>query len=146
MTGMEGNHVRWNMIQRCTNPKATSYEYYGGRGITICNRWRYGEGGSSGAECFLADMGHRPEGLTLDRRNGDGNYEPSNCYWATWKEQNSNREKRPGLRSFLAPIGVRLPPATKKALESAAKDDSRPVAALAQKIITDWLKANGYLK
>jgi hypothetical protein len=46
----------------------------------------------------------------------------------------------------LAPIGVRLPPATKKALEAAARDDSRPVAALAQKIITDWLKAAGYLK
>jgi hypothetical protein len=90
--------VRDNMLQRCTNPKATSYEYYGGRGISVCNRWRYGEGGKSGSECFLEDMGPRPDGLTLERRDGDRNYEPPNCYWATRNEQNLNRRRRPGIR------------------------------------------------
>ena len=52
MIGRSGEYDRWNnMIQRCTNPKATSYEYYGGRGIAVCDRWRYGENGLSGAEC-----------------------------------------------------------------------------------------------
>jgi hypothetical protein len=74
------------MKQRCLNPKATAYAYYGGRGVTICERWM-------SFDNFLADMGERPEGRTLDRIDPYGNYEPSNCRWATYAEQTHNRRK-----------------------------------------------------
>ena|SRR5688572_24668095 len=74
-----------SMIQRCTNPNALNYKYYGGRGITVCERWMKFEN-------FLEDMGERPApDLSLDRINNDGNYEPSNCEWTFLEIQNSNR-------------------------------------------------------
>jgi hypothetical protein len=75
------------MRLRCFNPKCKSYSYYGGRGITICDRWL---GCPNGFINFLADMGKRPKGMSIDRINVDGNYEPGNCRWATSKEQASN--------------------------------------------------------
>ena len=72
------------MLNRCNDINATGYERYGGRGITVCDRWR-------SFENFLADMGIRPEGRTLDRINNDSGYEFSNCRWATRLEQTHNR-------------------------------------------------------
>lgn len=80
-------YVIWRgMKARCTNPKVASYPTYGGRGVTVCGEW------FASFESFLHDMGQAPAGLSLDRfPNKDGNYEPGNCRWATWREQNGNR-------------------------------------------------------
>lgn len=75
-----------NMISRCHNKKNIFYKHYGGRGISVCQRWR-------NLGNFILDMGKRPEGLTLDRINNDGNYEPTNCKWSTRVEQRANRRE-----------------------------------------------------
>jgi hypothetical protein len=82
----------WNaMRRRCQQLSYCHYAGYGGRGIKVCERWL----GEHGFENFLADMGERPEGKTLDRYpNNDGNYEPLNCRWATAKEQRNNQERK----------------------------------------------------
>lgn len=75
-----------NMIARCKNERRPDYSYYGGRGITVCDRWRHD------FSAFLTDMGPRPsKHHTVDRIEVDGNYEPLNCRWATRKEQTDNR-------------------------------------------------------
>lgn len=79
------------MVNRCHNPNNSSYARYGGNGTTVCDRWRSGEDGKIGFVCFLEDMGERPDGMTLDRIDPAGNYEPSNCRWATIAEQRRNR-------------------------------------------------------
>lgn len=76
---------------RCRNPKNPQFKHYGRRGIKVCDRWRNGEEGKSGFECFLEDMGEKPSSVhSIDRINTDGDYEPANCRWATKKEQNNN--------------------------------------------------------
>jgi hypothetical protein len=87
------------MITRCTNPNDKSYPDYGGRGIAVCDRWR------NSFEAFLTDMGERPDGMTLDRIDGDGDYEPGNCRWATAAEQQRNRRNS----VWLEYAGVGLP-------------------------------------
>ena len=111
---------RWyNMTQRCHNPKATDFAYYGACGIEVCNRWRFGEDGKSGAECFFEDMGRCPNRhLTLDRIDNDRGYFEANCRWAPWSVQANNRREpsrtafeRAGVEFNADGLGVRLNPA-----------------------------------
>jgi hypothetical protein len=77
-------HSWASMRTRCSNPHDLNWYLYGGRGITCCERW--GKFAN-----FLADMGEQPPGTSIDRINGNGNYEPGNCRWATPSEQSKNR-------------------------------------------------------
>ena len=86
MVGTPTYYSWGGMIARCTNKKHNRYKYYGARGITVCDRWRLFEN-------FLADMGVRPEGLTLDRIDNDKGYMPGNCRWATAIVQANNKQK-----------------------------------------------------
>ena len=83
--------VVWSsMRQRCSNPKVRNYDRYGGRGISVCSRWQEFEN-------FLSDMGEAPDGMTLDRIDPDGNYEPGNCRWVspTVQARNTRRQRHP---------------------------------------------------
>ncbi len=73
-----------SMIQRCGNPEDAAFSNYGGRGISVCDRWL-------DFETFLSDLGPRPKGMTLERKNNDAGYSPDNVKWATWKEQSRNK-------------------------------------------------------
>lgn len=74
------------MMTRCTNPNSHKYSDYGGRGITVCERWHTFDN-------FLADMGPRPEGMTLERERVNEGYKPGNCVWATRRRQSNNTRR-----------------------------------------------------
>ncbi len=86
-----GWHVWAQMLQRCINPKDKDYKHYGARGIKVCDRWK-------DAAAFLSDMGQPPRGLTIERVDNNGNYELSNCKWATRMEQSQNTRRSPKNR------------------------------------------------
>ncbi len=109
------------MRTRCTNPRQKDWHSYGGRGISVCSRWDLFEN-------FLADMGECPSGHTLDRINSNGNYEPSNCRWATPQQQSRNT-KRTVLIEF---AGRRL------CLKEWATEIGIPYGALYSRIRYGW--------
>ena len=78
----------WDMRRRCEDPKAHNYRWYGARGIKVCDGWK------NSLVDFVKDVGERPEGTTLDRRDPDGDYSPENCQWVTWREQVENRRPK----------------------------------------------------
>ena len=80
-------HTWLAMRARCNNPNSDEFHRYGGKGITVCARWQ------ESFEAFLADMGERPSGKTIDRIENAKGYEPGNCRWATPREQRMNQER-----------------------------------------------------
>lgn len=112
-TGRTPRHPLYNtwasMKQRCQNPNDKRYPQYGERGIRVCDRWQ-----SFGP--FLSDMGERPQGMSLDRIDGDGDYEPSNCRWATAREQAANKTTVTELRREVAELRAQVAKLTENAL------------------------------
>ena len=84
MSSHSAYHSWWDMMNRCYNSKHKHFKNWGGRGIKVCEYWHK-------LENFIEDMGERPAGLTLERKDNNGNYELKNCIWATMKEQGNNR-------------------------------------------------------
>jgi hypothetical protein len=82
------------MKGRCYRPSYKNFHRWGGRSIKVCERWL--EPNGKGFWSFVADMGERPNGYTLDRKDNDSNYEPSNCRWASWHEQMANTSQNKG--------------------------------------------------
>lgn len=103
--GLSGTpvHKVWKgMLQRCSNPAYTQYKDYGGRGITVCDRWRI-------FERFFEDMGDRPSNKhTLERVENSGNYTPDNCAWVTRTVQNRNQRMREDNKSGVGGVGFHL--------------------------------------
>ena len=88
------------MHTRCSNPNRREWPDYGGRGIRVCRRWS----GRDGFSHFVDDMGERPEGTSLDRKDVNGNYCPENCRWSTPTEQNNNRRNCYALQPLMRSV------------------------------------------
>lgn len=111
------------ILVRCNNKNSTSYEYYGGRGIKVCERW------ANSFENFYEDMGKRPEGMSIDRIDMNGDYCPENCRWASKQVQNSNTRKN----KYIEYRGER------KTLSEWARHYDIPVWKLSQRLLRDKL-------
>lgn len=128
MTGTLEHHSWAGLIQRCTNPKATNFDRYGGRGITVCERWL------ASFEAFLADMGPSPSPAhSVDRIDNDGHYEPSNCRWATRREQATNTRRNlwleiDGVRTLAADV-CRAHGITRQTFSARVRSGMDPVLA-----------------
>lgn len=94
-----------DMKRRCHQPHRPDYVRYGGRGIVVCDEWRFGDGELNGFQCFFRDMGPRPSAQhTLDRKDNDGPYSKENCRWATKVEQGRNTR----TNRFITVQGIRM--------------------------------------
>lgn len=92
-SGQSSEYMIWaSMRQRCYNPKSSAFKDYGQRGITVCERWNLFEN-------FIEDMGPRPQGMTLERKDNSQGYNPDNCKWATRAENNGNKRNNIWLES-----------------------------------------------
>ena len=122
-TGTPG-YISWaSMKNRCYNTNTPCYCHYGGRGITVCDEWR------NSYETFIKDMGPRPSTKhSIERVDNDGDYEPGNCYWATWAEQARNKR----TTRMLTFKGATKPLATW------AEQFGIPYTALAERIQKRW--------
>lgn len=95
----------WRSVKnRCYQKTKNGFSNYGGRGVGMCDRWRFGENGKSGFACFYEDMGDRPEGMTIERKDVNGHYTPENCIWLPRPLQ--DRNKRTNV--WLEVDGVRM--------------------------------------
>lgn len=93
----------WNqMIQRCENKKNKWYKCYGARGISVCARWHKFEN-------FMVDMGPRPDGYSIERVDNDGNYEPKNCVWIPFNEQQKNQRRPHRPKAARVTTGITTP-------------------------------------
>jgi len=117
------------MLDRCYLTTAPNFQWYGGKGVTVCDRWRNGADGMTGFQCFEADMGQRPDGLTLERDDPFKPYEPDNCRWATWAEQAANKREH------------RLPEAERRALRKARSESRTKLTPIVRAAILDRLAA-----
>ena len=124
--GLHGSpeYAVWCGIKsRCSNPRASAYESYGARGIKVCEPWKLS------FEIFIQDMGRRPcRGYSVERRDNNGNYEPSNCYWATKEQQSRNKRNN----HFLAFNGETL------TVSEWSRKIGVPVVRLIRRIKAGW--------
>lgn len=120
----------WYAMQcRCTDPRNPSWLNYGGRGITVCDRWQ-------DFDTFIADMGVRPADRSIDRIDVNGNYEPSNCRWATVAEQSTNKRRHGRLpragRVSSVRIAIRVTDAERALWQTAADESGQS--------LSEWLR------